>query len=137
MADCIFCAIVRGEAPSTRVYEDDKVIAILDIFPWTPGHTLVIPKHHSATIFDIGADDASAVINAARRLAPALRDAVGSEGMNLLQSNGSAAWQTVDHLHLHLIPRWSDDGLVSPASASKADPGALESTAKKIADALG
>jgi histidine triad (HIT) family protein len=137
VADCIFCAIVRGDAPSTRVYEDDRVIAILDIFPWTRGHTLVIPKHHSATIFDIGADDASAVINAARRLAPALRDAVGAEGMNLLQSNGSAAWQTVDHLHLHLIPRWSDDGLVSPASAGKADPAVLESTAKEITEALG
>jgi histidine triad (HIT) family protein len=137
VADCIFCAIVRGEAPSTRVYEDEKVIAILDIFPWTRGHTLVIPRDHAATIFDIGDEDASAVINAARRLAPALRDAVGAEGLNLLQSNGAAAWQTVDHFHLHLIPRWSNDGLVTPASGSKADPEALEATAKKVVEALG
>ena len=137
MGDCIFCAIVRAEAHSTRIYEDESVVAILDIFPWTRGHALVIPRNHAATIFDITPEDAAAVMGAARRLAPALRDAVGAEGLNLLQSNGSAAWQTVDHFHLHLIPRWSDDGLVTPASASKADPGELESTAKRVVEALG
>lgn len=137
MGDCIFCSIVRGEAPSTRVYEDESVVAILDIFPWTEGHTLVIPRNHAANIFDISPEDSASVIRAARRIAPALRDAVGAEGLNLLQSNGSAAWQTVDHFHLHLIPRWSGDGLKSPTSPGKAEPQALESTAKKIVEALG
>lgn len=136
-ADCIFCAIVAGEAPSTRVYEDDSVIAILDIFPWAKGHCLVIPRRHSSTIFDIDPEGAAAVMRAAHRLAPAIRDAVGAEGMNLLQSNGRAAWQTVDHLHLHLIPRWASDSLVPPGTSSKADPDELAATAERITEALG
>lgn len=136
-AACIFCRIVAGQAPSHRVYEDASVIAIMDIFPWAPGHTLVIPRTHAATIFDISADDAAAVMRAAHRLAPAVSRAVEAQGMNLLQSNGRAAWQTVDHLHLHLIPRWADDGLTPPASSSKGDPAAIEATANKVIEALG
>ncbi|HVL50142.1 MAG TPA: HIT family protein [Actinomycetota bacterium] len=136
-AECIFCKIVAGTAPGVRIYEDDSVIAILDIFPWARGHSLVIPRNHAATIWDVSSEDAEAVMRAAHRLAPALRDTVGAEGMNLLQSNGRAAWQTVDHLHLHLIPRWADDALVPPGTSSKADPDELRKTADRIADLLG
>ncbi|HEX2053669.1 MAG TPA: HIT family protein [Actinomycetota bacterium] len=139
MADenCIFCKIVAGEAPSSRIYQDDDVVAILDIFPWARGHSLVIPRTHAATIFDIDPDDAAAVIRAAHRIAPALRDAVGAEGLNLLQSNGRAAWQTVDHFHLHLIPRWPDDSLVSPGTSTKADPDELRGIAGRVEERLG
>lgn len=135
--NCIFCLIAAGEAPAHRVYEDDRVFAIMDIFPWNQGHTLVIPRTHAATIFDISSEDAAAVAEAARRLAPAIREAVGAEGLNLVQSNGRAAWQQVDHFHLHLIPRWADDGLVQPVSPSAGDIKKIEATAAKIVGALG
>lgn len=139
MADeeCIFCRIVAGDAPSTRIYEDGSVVAFLDIFPWALGHSLIVPRTHAATIFDISSDDAAAVMLAARRIAPALKAAVGADGLNLLQSNGQAAWQTVDHFHMHLIPRWADDSLVSPGTSIKADPDDLRATAAKVAEALG
>lgn len=137
MTDCIFCKIIAGGAPASKVYEDETVIAILDIFPWTRGHTLVIPRKHAATIWEISLSDATAVMRAAHRLAPAIRDAVGAEGMNLLQSNGRTAWQSVDHLHLHLIPRWPDDGLTPPATPGMADPEEVERTARTIRDTLG
>ena len=134
--DCIFCRIAAGESPAQIVYEDDTVFAIMDIFPWAEGHTLVIPRTHAPTIWDISQDDAAAVIRAAHKLAPGLRDAVGAEGMNLLQSNGRAAWQQVDHFHLHLIPRWEGDPLVQPVSPAAGDMEAIEGTAGKIKKAL-
>ena len=135
--DCIFCRIAAGEAPAHKIYENDSVFAIMDIFPWTEGHCLVIPKTHAPTLFDISPEDAAAVVKAARHLAPALRDAVGADGLNLLQSNGRAAWQQVDHFHLHLIPRWADDSLVQPISPAAGDMDAIEATAAKILEALG
>ncbi|HEX2149277.1 MAG TPA: HIT family protein [Actinomycetota bacterium] len=135
--DCIFCRIAEGNAPAHKIYEDDSVFAIMDIFPWTEGHSLVIPKAHAPTLFDISPEDAAAVMKAARHLAPALRDAVGADGLNLLQSNGRAAWQQVDHFHLHLIPRWADDTLVQPTSPAAGDMDAIEATAAKIIRSLG
>ncbi|HYO00206.1 MAG TPA: HIT family protein [Actinomycetota bacterium] len=135
--DCIFCRIAAGEAPANKIYENDSVFAIMDIFPWTEGHCLVIPKTHAPTLFDISPEDAAAVVKAARHLAPALRDAVGADGLNLLQSNGRAAWQQVDHFHLHLIPRWADDSLVQPISPAAGDMDAIEATAARILEALG
>jgi histidine triad (HIT) family protein len=135
--DCIFCRIAAGDAPAHKIYENDSVFAIMDIFPWTEGHCLVIPKTHAPTLFDISAEDAASVMKAARDLAPALRDAVGAHGLNLLQSNGRAAWQQVDHFHLHLIPRWADDSLVQPISPAAGDMDAIEATAARILEALG
>lgn len=134
--DCIFCKIVSGDAPAYKVFEDGDVIAFLDIFPWAKGHTLVIPKHHSPNLFDIPERDALAVMRAVRHIAPALRDTVGAEGMNLLQSNGRAGWQTVDHFHMHLIPRWAGDSLVPPAQSAPGDHAAIEAMAKKVAQQL-
>jgi histidine triad (HIT) family protein len=134
---CIFCRISAGEAPASKIYEDDEVFAIMDIFPWNPGHALVIPRTHAPTIWDISPDDAAAVMRAAHRLAPAIRDAVGADGLNLMQSNGRAAWQQVDHFHLHLIPRWADDDLVQPVSPAAGDTDAIAQTAARIVEALG
>ncbi|MDQ4149049.1 MAG: HIT family protein [Actinomycetota bacterium] len=135
--DCIFCRIVSGEAPSTKIYEDDAVISFMDIFPWAKGHCLVVSKDHHPTIFDIPEDTLLAVFAAARRLAPAVREGVQAEGLNLLQSNGEAAWQTVPHFHLHLIPRWAGDGLRPPGVSSPADSSELAEVASRIRERLG
>jgi histidine triad (HIT) family protein len=133
---CIFCQIVAGDAPSTKVYEDDLVFAFLDIYPWAKGHCLVISKGHYSSIFEISEDAVVAVAKAARRLAPAIRSALNAEGLNLLQSNGEAAWQTVKHFHVHLIPRWSGDGLTPPGTSSQADLDLNAELATKIGEKL-
>lgn len=107
---CIFCAIRDGQIPAVRVYEDDRVIAFMDINPLTDGHLLVVPRAHAETIWDLGDEDARAVMSAARTLAHAIRRALNPDGLNVIQANGRAAHQTVLHYHLHLIPRWVDDG---------------------------
>jgi histidine triad (HIT) family protein len=109
--DCLFCKIVAGEIPSHTVDEDDRTIAVMDINPWTRGHALVIPKEHSRNIYDIAQDDLAAASSAAQRLARQMRDRLSCEGINVVQSSEPAAMQTVFHYHLHVIPRYSDDGL--------------------------
>ena len=113
--DCIFCKIVAGEIPSHKIDEDDRTIAFMDINPWTRGHALVIPKEHSRNLYDIAGEDLAAVAAAAQRLALRVRDRLGAEGINVLQSNEPVAMQTVFHYHVHVIPRYSDDGLRLPA----------------------
>ena len=105
MNDCIFCKIAAGEIPSFKVYEDDKVLAYLDINPFSPGHTLVIPKVHSSCLLDTGADTLSVVVAAVRKVAAHLKTALPCDGFNILQNNGLAAGQTVPHIHFHIVPR--------------------------------
>lgn len=136
VADCIFCKIVAGEAPSTRLFENDAVVAIMDVAPWTKGHCLVIPKNHSADLFEISEQDAVEVIKAVHRLAPAIKKALQPDGLNLLQSNGHAAWQTVGHFHLHLIPRWFSDSLIPPAVPMEGNPTSIQANCGKIIAAL-
>jgi len=107
MGGCIFCAIVAGTSPSERVYEDDDAIAFLDIAQATEGHTLVIPREHCVDLTDIGADRAAAVMRAALQVADILRSALEPAGMNLFHASGAAAWQSVYHFHIHLVPRYS------------------------------
>lgn len=114
MADCIFCAIVAGELPASVIASDERAIAIMDINPATRGHVLVIPRAHSQDIHEIGPDDLAAVIALAQIVAGRARDELGAEGVNLLNSAGRAAWQTVFHFHIHVIPRYSGDPLVLP-----------------------
>ncbi len=109
MADCIFCKIVAGAIPSTKVYEDEKFLAFMDINPLTRGHCLLIPKDHHPTVFDMPESLLRDLIAVAKKLAGPLREAVGASGLNFLQSNGRAANQIVDHYHLHLIPRFAAD----------------------------
>jgi histidine triad (HIT) family protein len=110
MTDCVFCKIRDGQIPSLKVFEDDRTLAIMDINPVTHGHCLVIPKAHAATLFEAEVEDLQATIVAAQQVARAIREALAPDGLNMLQANGAAAFQSVPHFHLHLIPRWANDG---------------------------
>ncbi len=110
MNDCVFCKIRDGVIPSMKVYEDDDTFCIMDINPLNSGHCLVIPRAHAATIFETETGDLQAAIATAKTVAVALREAVKPDGLNVLQANGAAAFQSVPHFHLHLIPRWTNDG---------------------------
>lgn len=123
---CIFCAIVAGDAPSRRVYEDERTLAFLDIVPLTRGHALVVPKRHATNLFEIDDDDLAAVAATAKRVGAAAMEAFGADGLNLLQTNGAVAMQTVFHLHVHVLPRYVGDGFKvelvrEPAEASVLD----------------
>ncbi len=109
MTDCIFCKIVAGDIPSTRVYEDDHVLAFMDIGPIVRGHVLVIPKAHHNPLSDTPDDLLARLIAVVRRIARAQQDGLGADGVNVHQANGSAAGQVVPHLHFHVIPRFASD----------------------------
>ena len=109
--ECIFCAIAEGKIPSVKVYEDEYVFAFMDIAPANPGHLVVIPKQHYRNIYDIPAEVASEIMKVAVLLAAAIRKALNPDGLNLIQNNEPAGFQTVFHFHLHLIPRWEADSL--------------------------
>ena len=134
MADdpCIFCAIVAGEAPATIVDEDEHTVAFMDIHPWTRGHALVIPRKHYTDIHEIPDETLSHVAGASKRLAQRAVDSLGADGVNLLNSAGRAAWQTVFHFHLHVIPRYDDDPLELPIRPQEGDPEEIKQTAEKL-----
>ena len=110
MADCVFCMIRDGKIPSAKVYDDERTLAFMDINPLTRGHCLVATKAHAATLYDVEVEDLKAAIATAKKVAVALRKALSPDGLNVLQANGAAAFQSVPHFHLHLIPRWTGDG---------------------------
>lgn len=110
MNDCVFCKIRDGQIPSLKVYEDERSLCIMDINPLNRGHCLVLTKSHAPTIWDADVADLQAAIVTAKRVAEALKTAVRPDGLNMLQANGAAAFQSVFHYHLHLIPRWNNDG---------------------------
>ena len=112
--DCLFCKIVAGEVPSTLVREDDRTVAFMDINPATRGHLLVVPREHATDLRDIDAEDLHAVLDAGRQIARTMEEKLGADGVNLLNSCGRAAWQTVFHFHLHVIPRYDSDPLRLP-----------------------
>jgi histidine triad (HIT) family protein len=112
--DCLFCKIVAGEIPGTIVAEDERTVAFMDINPATRGHALVVPRRHAANLGEISSEDFAAVADAARRLAIRAHSALDADGVNLMNSWGPAAWQTVFHLHVHVIPRYADDPLQLP-----------------------
>ncbi|HMJ01493.1 MAG TPA: HIT family protein [Conexibacter sp.] len=112
--DCIFCKIVAGELPATIVDEDERTLAFMDISPATRGHALVIPRAHARDLSEINAEDLQACIVSAQRLAGRARERLGADGVNLINSCGSAAWQTVFHFHVHVVPRYVGDPLELP-----------------------
>jgi len=112
--DCIFCAIASGKGRAEIVQSDEWTVAFLDINPATRGHSLVIPRVHSENLYDISDDDLTATLLAARRLAETMRRTIEPAGVNVLNSTGRAAWQSVFHFHLHVIPRYLDDPLELP-----------------------
>src|SRR5215212_2937871 len=119
--DCLFCRIAAGEIPATRVREDDRTVAFMDINPATRGHLLVIPRAHSANLLEIAADDLAACAAAAQELAALLTERLGAGGINLINSCGRDAWQTVFHFHLHVIPRYPGDPLRLPWTPAPGD----------------
>src|SRR4051794_19729217 len=112
--DCLFCKIVAGEIPATRVREDERTVAFMDINPATRGHLLVVPREHAADLLEVSREDLAAVAAAAQELAARQRDRLGADGVNLLNSCGATAWQTVFHFHVHVIPRYAHDPLRLP-----------------------
>lgn len=110
MSDCLFCKIVKGAIPFAKVYEDDKILAFLDIKPVNPGHTLVITKEHYANLLETPEEYLAAIIAVSKKIAPAVLKAVGSLGFNLGVNNGSVAGQLVPHVHFHIMPRFTGDG---------------------------
>jgi histidine triad (HIT) family protein len=110
MSDCVFCKIRDGQIPSVTIDEDGRTLTFMDINPLNPGHCLVVTKRHAPTLFDADVEDLQAAMATAKRVAGAIREALRPDGLNLLQANGAAAFQSVPHFHLHLIPRWASDG---------------------------
>jgi histidine triad (HIT) family protein len=130
--DCIFCNIVAGEIPAQRVDEDEHTIAFMDLNPWTRGHALVIPRTHSRNLYEAGDEDLAHTVQAAKRLAVRMRDRLGCDGVNLINSCEPAAWQTVFHLHVHVIPRYEDDPLQLPTRPQEADQDELAAVAEEL-----
>jgi len=122
--DCIFCKIVAGEIPAVKVLDEELVVAFMDINPSSKGHMLVVPKNHAENIFEIPESDLVALIKAVKRCAKAVKKALKAEGITILQLNGKASDQIVPHLHIHVIPRWLNDGL--PISSWEMKPGDME-----------
>ena len=130
--DCIFCKIAAGELPSEIVQEDEDTLAFMDINPWTRGHALVIPRNHSRNLYEVGENDLRNTSNAAQRLALRLRERLGCDGVNVLNACEPAAWQSVFHFHLHVIPRYDDDPLQLPVRPRQAEPDELAEVAAEI-----
>ena len=131
----IFAKIIRGEMPCFKVYEDEHTLAFMDIMPQAEGHTLVIPKEPAENIFDLSPDGAAALARTAKKVAAAVRKVTNTPGILLAQLNGSAAGQTVFHIHFHIIPRTSGIDLALHAR-EKADMTKLKALAEKIAAAM-
>ncbi len=109
--DCIFCKIVSGEIPAVKVYEDDGFLAFMDIGPVNKGHVLVIPKRHAATFLDLSEEEAAELFRRVNRIAKAVKEALGADGLNIINNVGDASGQEVFHVHVHIIPRFYDDGM--------------------------
>lgn len=110
--NCIFCKILKGDIPSFCVYEDEQFKVILDRFPATRGHVLILPKVHYADLFELPDEVSAKLYPLARKIGTAIKAAVGADGMNIIQNNGEVAGQSVFHFHMHLVPRYKEDGIV-------------------------
>lgn len=131
--DCLFCRIVAGELPAKVIAEDELTLAFMDISPATRGHALVIPRRHSEDLFEIGDEDLDACAESARRVALLARERLGADGVNLLNSCRPAAWQTVYHFHIHVIPRYDGDPLQLPWSPRPGDEAEIAAAAAAYA----
>ena len=129
---CIFCAIVERAAPARIVHEDERTLAFMDLFPLTRGHALVVPKAHSDSLLDCDPEDAAAVMRTAQLVARAAMRAYTPDGLNLLQTNGAAAMQTVFHLHVHVLPRYVGDGFHVEFTREKGSEAELDATAELL-----
>jgi len=130
--DCLFCAIVAGDVPATLVDEDEHTVAFMDINPATRGHALVVPRRHADDLYAIDPEELGHTMRAAQRLALRVRDELGADGVNLLNSCGPAAWQTVFHFHVHVVPRYKDDPLRLPWRPTPGDEDEIRSAAEVL-----
>src|SRR3954469_24369437 len=130
--DCLFCKIVAGEIPATVIASDERTVTFMDINPATRGHALVVPRAHARDLLEIDPDDLAAVAQAGQRLAKVAKDTLGADGINLINSCGADAWQTVFHFHLHVIPRYADDPLKLPWKPEPGDEAEIASAADAL-----
>jgi histidine triad (HIT) family protein len=133
---CIFCRIIAGELPSVPLYEDETTLCFMDANPTSDGHCLVVPKIHAQTLFDIPEPDLLAVMKTARKVAMAIKEVFTPSGLVVYQLNGRAAGQAIDHLHVHLVPRWVSRGLDLTHGIQPGDREKIRTIGKKIAAAL-
>jgi histidine triad (HIT) family protein len=130
--DCIFCKIIAGELPGQIVDEDESTVAFMDINPATRGHLLVVPRRHTRNLLEIDQADLAAAANMAQRMVRRVSERLGAIGVNLLNSCGEAAWQTVFHFHLHVIPRYADDPLRLPWTPAPGDTDEIAAVAREL-----
>jgi histidine triad (HIT) family protein len=131
-SDCLFCGIVAGDVPAQIVDSDEHTVAFMDINPATKGHALVVPRAHSADLMEVSDEDLARTMDAARRLARRMDEVLEPDGFNVLNSCRPAAWQTVFHFHVHVVPRYDDDPLELPWVPSEGDPDEIAAVAEKI-----
>ncbi|HGM4696015.1 TPA: HIT family protein [Streptococcus pyogenes] len=133
MENCIFCSIIQGDIPSSKVYEDEQVLALLDISQTTKGHTLVIPKQHVRNLLEMTAETASHLFARIPKIARAIQSATGATAMNIINNNEALAGQTVFHAHVHLVPRYNEeDGISIQYTTHEPDFPVLEKLARQI-----
>ena len=130
--DCIFCKIIAGELPSQTIEQDERTVAFMDINPATRGHLLVVPRNHASDLLEISPEDLGATIATVQRVARRVSERLSPAGINLINSCGAAAWQTVFHFHVHVIPRYEDDPLRLPWVPSAGDPAEIEAVAREL-----
>ena len=130
--DCIFCKIIAGELPEQILDEDERTVTFMDISPATRGHALVVPRRHSRNLLEIEPEDLEATVLAAQRLARNVGERLGADGVNLMNSSGSAAWQTVFHFHMHVIPRYAGDPLRLPWTPAPGDADEIAEAAQAL-----
>ncbi len=131
-SDCLFCGIVAGSIPSQTIDSDDRTVAFMDINPATPGHALVVPRQHSADLLEVSSEDLTASVLAAQRLARQMKEVLDTDGINLINACGAAAWQTVFHFHIHVVPRYENDPLKLPWVPEAGDPDEIAAVAALI-----
>jgi histidine triad (HIT) family protein len=132
--DCIFCQILAGQLPATIVAEDERTVSFMDINPATRGHALVVPRAHASDLLSITAEDLQAVVLAAQSLAISAKRNLGADGVNLINSCGARAWQTVFHFHMHVLPRYEGDPLKLPWVPRPGDPEEVAAAARALED---
>lgn len=134
--NCIFCKIINGSIPSSKVYEDDNFLSILDISPSSKGHAVLFPKTHCQNLFDADEQLLKTLLPTARKIASAIKSTVNCDGINLLQNNEPAAGQTIYHLHMHIIPRYENDGCTIKWEKVSYEENEAPALAKQIADRI-
>jgi len=130
--DCIFCKVIAGEIPGEMVDSDDRTVTVMDINPATRGHVVVIPREHAENLLSVSDEDLAAVMAAVRRICERMQDTIGPAGFNVLNNMGRAAWQSIFHFHVHVIPRYADDPLQLPWLPEPADPDELAAAASEL-----